>query len=324
MVTLRGMILFALSVLSYNSQAQSLGVEGRVIEQIFVHGQLTETREFQFSAQVNGCSSLISTTNSQTHQRMQVTFENGWLYSLLSDPYPRTNFQQVVVVSDVVPEPAHSGRITPSDLPDDFSNCVAELWLAYASACYFQQQLNDQIRPIYPLDDPNLRREGFTLHGEWTLDDSAPFLPQKVSYFTDGIFRTFTNGKREVFRAPPPFDKGYAQAVYLRKASTNVNGFSIPSQFLFERYAINRGKLVPRVTVEGTLESARATPTPRILRPAFSGKASIADHRFENSNPPVAVLYYSATNGYWPEPRELTTNYLRAAQMERIRTKLPK
>ena len=325
MVIVYQLILFAALTPSWNAHAQSFDLKGSLVETIFLYGRLTETREFQFSMYVNGCECLISTTNSKTQQRVQVAIENGAMYTLWSDPFPMRNPLlpehpgQIVTNANGIPEPNHVGSIHLTDIPDNAQNGVRELWLAYCSGCYFKQQTNGHLLPMYPLEDPTLRLRGFTVAAKWDLDLSPPFLPRGITYSNDGNYRLFTNGKHETVPAPAPFDKGYAHAIFRREASTNVGGFSFPSHFLFERDAIHQGKLVPRVIFEGVLESISATPPRLHPRPEFTTTASIADFRFALSNPPVAVVHFDAKNGRWPDVQDVMTNYLQTVRIMRLK-----
>ncbi|MEO5802982.1 MAG: hypothetical protein ABIR24_05595 [Verrucomicrobiota bacterium] len=231
-----------------------------------------------------------------SHHTAQVAFDAGTVYEL-----------------DSFPSGVRAATIKNVDIPDDDGTCANYFWLAYASACYFEHATNNKLKPIWMLDDPYLVDEQFTVKAKWSNSPQAPHLPKQIVYFSDGIYRHLTDGKRGSYSASAPFNQGYTNALYETLSVTNLSGLEIPSEFKFTRFYISGKELRPRMIVTAKVAEFRTNILPPNFRPRFSGSVDVSDHRLlfpgYPTRPTPRPFSYKAKDGVWPNLKELQPTY---------------
>lgn len=269
-------------------------LQGQLTIDTYLNGQLQRQPYKHFTVVSDGCRWLIESSN-QEEDFYNLKYSDGeLLYNVAripdkafgrseSDRRP-TNQYHVITEANPVPFEDHSG--------------ISLVWLAYCSSCYLNTVYDDRLRPVWMLDDPTLRDEGFTLRANVERYDLQ--LPHHITYINDGFFRTLEHNSRVTFRAPPPFDKGYTNAVYKALQTTNVSGIIIPTQFEFVRYAVSKLKdrfiLGVRVRASGIVTQITSHVTSDDFSPQLEGLTFVQDARFAKANPGLPIMNYHTTN----------------------------
>jgi hypothetical protein len=198
------------------------------------------------------------------------------------------------------------------DRPSKEDQLLQTLWLTYCSSAYLQSITNGKIEPIWLLDNPLLRKQGFTLPGTWTLNELPPHLPSELFYTSDGIYHGYnpdTKQPKEI-KLPVPYNTGYTGAVFRATSTTNLNGIGIPVAFYFERSQTplgNRAPL-PRDQMVGAVESVKAHADVDRFLPPYQGEIWIHDSTEIGKLPPNSVnsnyMIYKGRNGDWPKDKK--------------------
>ena len=148
------------------------------------------------------------------------------------------------------------------------------------------------------------------MEGTWELQAESPSLPARVIYLNDGIRHIISPARvRLTVPYPPPFNSGFTNAEYRVHATTNVDSFRIPAQFVFTRYYAQGNRLFVRTLTQAKVDRAQVGADPFESRPVFTGKAITVDKRFRTADEPVPAVPYWVTNGAWPDPNTLTNAY---------------
>jgi len=206
------------------------------------------------------------------------------------------------------------GRVIPRP-----EGTLAEyVWFAFASHSFFSTLTNqDQVMvPIWSPEDPQIRRQPFTMKVLYELLASAPGLPSRVDFLNDGYYRSYNPVTKAIDVIPlaSPFDKGYTNAVYRVLTVTNIAGYSLPGRFVFTVYSSPIGAneiSFERSVVWGKTEGVSdAAPEKADMRP-FNGLASVVDYRLggvvrlSGQSYPYKYCPYTVTNGLWPDSSQL-------------------
>jgi hypothetical protein len=172
---------------------------------------------------------------------------------------------------------------------------ISAIWLAYASSCYLKSVESNQYKPVWMLDDPTLRAEGFTMHGiSNTLEGN---LPKQLIYLDEGISYARASGHRIILHAPASFRGAVTNAAYRVLETTNIGAFQIPKSFEFQRFGVRRDystHLLAKIT--GSINSLEPVVQLAEQIPNLKGGVFFIDKRFEKSETNVGVFTYSTTN----------------------------
>lgn len=281
-------------------------------------------QNYSFEVCVLNCASRLSTTNSQKSAAFELSCESGVQYRLwtILDASTaaglivnRTGKGSVTITNKYVAE------VEYGEVPPDDGTTLNYLWLAYGSRCYFAGLTTNRLRPIWALDDPALRSDGFTVPGFWKLDPDGG-LPAEVVYMNDGFCRARDSaGKPVVFKWQAPFDQGFTNAAFTVVAATNVGGIMVPLEWNFVRYGIRSeqfgGYQLSKITeTRGRVTTFSVDPVQGPLLPSFSGVAKVSDFSFSGSNYAVPLLEYAVTNGVWPSTEDRFRVYSNAARLQ--------
>ncbi|HUD48239.1 MAG TPA: hypothetical protein VMR33_15510 [Candidatus Baltobacteraceae bacterium] len=235
---------------------------------------------------INPRGGFVPHTNETDRLSVEVGIENGSIYNLAR--FYSEDGCRIAASIDAFRAPM-----------DDVASQVNYLWFAFVSSSYFRQQTNNLLEPIWTLDDYQLREQHFKVLAGWSLNEVAPFLPKRVTYYSDGNLRGRVNGTSYVGLAPSPYDHGFTNFIYEELSATNSGGLEIPKEFRFTRYGFVRDSLTPIVIVSGRVDQFTPNASATVFTPPYTGGIEIADKRFALSNPPVDMVLFPASNGNW-------------------------
>ncbi len=280
-------------------------VTGSISYETFILDRVQFSSKKDFKVSVGDCRWRILTKDVTHGDTVEIGFEEGIAYRLNNS---------VKVGSNVL-----SALIESEEVPAGDASLISYLWLAYASSCYFSAVTNDWLTPVWIQDDPNLRYERFKVQAKWEIEGLPP-LPSRVEYFNDGIFRVYhpVKNERVSFAARAPYKQGYVNAVYQVVEQVHAAGLTLPTKFVFTRYAIPPPSNTNAVPVVGSgvigtnhlmvrsvirVDDSRVTPgvSTVTFRPEFQATLTYMDRRFAYSNPAVVNVLNVISNGQWPE-----------------------
>jgi hypothetical protein len=221
-----------------------------------------------------------------------------------------------------------SATIQKSDVPRAGASMANYVWLAFASGMALAGSTNNQLRPLWRLDDPLLVREGFRVHCNWEVSSSRPGLPKWLEMHDDGTLR-WRDGSGRRFSEPraAPFGNGYSRLRYRAIVLTNFNGLVLPESARISVFdpsptAITTNDLFEAVRVQIDSITFRRGPSPQLMSD-LRGTTHIDDERFARPDAGVHVLRYTTTNSTWPaaDDRQLTAMASQEARRLRVRPK---
>lgn len=214
----------------------------------------------------------------------------------------------------------YSEAIEDDDVPSSDTSGASFIWLAYASGCYLASVTNEQYKPVWLLDDRDLRKENYTVKGE--LELLNPLFPKELVYFSDGVIRARYQGQRVVVkpRGMPPGETRYVtNAVFRVLETTNVGNIDFARRFQFERFAVLPNYQTILVSkISGLIHEIELAVQAQELEPSLRGTAFVQDMRFEKSEPKVGEIRYRITNSTF-----LATNHptvLREKKIGKLKT----
>jgi len=284
-------------------RAQQFEVEGRLTYSVYVSGKLMGTVPKNFTVQVSGCESLYRSEMPDTKGSIQVATDGNGLFRVDNIP-----------TDGGASSTRHGGFVENRRFPRDDGSNINYLWLAYGSACYFDDITDNMADPIWMLDDPKREGDRAKVKALWQRDNGERLLRQ-ISYFGDGFWHTRdVSGASLVIKMPPPFDQGFTNATYQVIRFTNFLGNFIPTEFVFTRYGVHPSRKghadiakVSETHAEVTL--VKALPSSFTLMPHLNGSTLIIDMRFKNTSSNIMEMGYIITNGNWKTTNELIAQY---------------
>jgi hypothetical protein len=289
-------LLFTIEMCLANGMAQSYKADGRMTYMVRnPHGALDIMCHFTFTIWVNGRKWFIETSvnGRKDLEPYEDAYDGQYVYSL-------TTF------IDKLGAPHSSGIIESNDVPQESSFYASPIWLALGSSHYFQSITNNLFQPIWHLSDITLRNKRFSDVGKWIKQDASPFLPEEVTYYSDGkIYFTDSYGNSRVSRYPAPYDNGFIEAEYNVITHTNVGGITLPQHFVFIRYmprpyGRSTNDTVIMCKYDGTVTNISSENIREGYIPVLSPPTYVDDRRFGVAAKPVTDVEYVATNSWWP------------------------
>ncbi|MDR3457140.1 MAG: hypothetical protein P4N60_06810 [Verrucomicrobiae bacterium] len=299
------MIIAAIIVLfevpSYSEEFQAEGVVN--IKHMDERGNVTQQQSETFKVDVKGCQWFIVTTPYPLAAKADII---GWEIGSKGDNEicQVAKFNQQTLRADSFNNSV--GFVERGVVPDNVAgNQVSELWLAFASGCYFDGLTNNMMKPVYDEMDPSMRGRYEVVKSRWQRFESSPKLPQRVVY-TNNQIEGFYKGKTVKRPAPHPFENGYDRAEYESSSTTNVGGLVLPRKFSFKEYAVIQtakadSHLVLYRVVEGYLTAAEPVCERTVFLPSLTDASYVDDARFARLPHPVISLSYMVTNRVWPQ-----------------------
>lgn len=273
------------SVAFPDEQLQAFKIKGRILYEVFLANGTNSHWTRDFNVTVQDCGWIIESVDTVSGQYAFSTRTNGLIYYVTGVNLNRkpilNNYAVVVENNDVPPSSDVSG--------------ISAIWLAYASSCYFKSVEGNQYKPVWMLDDPTLRAEGFTMHG--ILNTLEGNLPKQLVYLDEGIRYARVSGHRIILHAPASFRGAVTNAAYRALETTNIGTFQIPKSFEFQRFGVRRDYstyLLAKIT--GAITSLEPVVRLEEQIPNLKGGIFFIDKRFEKSETNVGVFTYSTTN----------------------------
>jgi len=286
--------LFFLSSAAFsNEPPPTFKARGRILYEIFLPGYTNSSWVRNFTVTVRDCEWVIESVDTNGGNFVLNIRTNGLMYNVSAvnadKKTDQNNYFAVVEDNDVPPSSDTSG--------------ISVLWLAYASASYMQSVEGGQFKPVWMLDDPTLRAEGYTVSG--IVDPLEGHLPRHLFYLDKGVRYARANGHRIILRAPASFHGAVTNARYDALTVTNLGGFQIPRTFEFQRFAVGPDyttRLLARIT--GWTTSLEPAVPFDAQMPDLSGGILIVDKRFETTDTNVGVFTYHTTNQIFIAPTD--------------------
>lgn len=298
----QGLLMFIAAVAA---NGQDFEVSGSMTVASFTLNRKV-TQHFEIA--VNGCRSLILSSNTDAHTGYLEMRPAGFV--AMTNETDRVSVEVGIEEGTTYRLTRFSGKggvktaasIDAFDVPADEVSGINYLWLAYASSCYFKTQTNDLLKPIWTLDDSELKKQHFKVKANWSLNENMPFLPRNVRYYSDGKRRYRTGGIASTNLAPPPYDHGFTNFTYEELSSTNAAGIEVPTEFRFIRYGFGGTRILkPIVVATGKIDRFAPGVSVSVFRPPFTGPINIIDKRHPWFNPAKDDFIYPAQDGNWAD-----------------------
>lgn len=135
-----------------------------------------------------------------------------------------------------------TGFIENVPVPSDWgAACVQHVWMAYASACYYQSLTNSEVYSFSLISGLRGHRLRYKETAKWTLHDQKPHLPSFIEMTSAGIRNVNAEGKLTLQNYGAPFEKGYTEGQYEVDSYTNVQNYTFPKTYNYRGYIIGNG-----------------------------------------------------------------------------------
>ncbi|HWQ91084.1 MAG TPA: hypothetical protein VN673_05395 [Clostridia bacterium] len=194
-----------------------------------------------------------------------------------------------------------TGVVQGCSYPDSgFGSHSALIWLAYCSHDHIRSQTRNSLPYVWK-QGPDLAKPEDVIQSKTSLSDARPNLPTKVDFYNKGFGFALRGSNAVIEPLLPPFNDGYANAVYEALAWTNVDGFSVPKSFALTVWAPKPDGRVPSdlrmfAQAAGKTTLVRFPCSRTNFVPALPVTTCISDER--------SGLQYLVQAGQWP----MTTN----------------
>ena len=322
---------------SANTRASEYALAGRIYEErVNGAGQVSEAKSRTFLVCVKDCWWFIRTEQSEPGKlagARETGSTNGHEIFDLFIPAAPALAQQKDSNPKSGPRPPQrlhgEGTVVSNAVPascDESDLFTSHLWLMCASSCFFRAQTNREIPPLYDINACVLHDNNLTMEAQWDLSKHSPALPAFVAYMNTRGYPTFDKaGQRTYIPLPPPYNRGFTNAVYAIVGVTNLNGLALPTGFTFQRFEpanAGRRKEDLRVVVRGFAVITNVSPecSRKEFLPSANGNL-IIDRRLMNAQPPIAAIRYLARKDRWLTLEEVTAirkTKLRRTGQERL------
>ncbi len=200
------------------------------------------------------------------------------------------------------------GRVSTGSYPWAVNEpAIRFLWFGLASAEHLDRLPADRCEPFYLLETwPDHAAQVFL-----ERTPAAPRLPARAVFLSDGVIDS-TRRSARVLRYPPPFDKGFTNAVYSVTRSTNRNGMVLPLAaevvvYLGRPEARSDAEVQPAYVFSFAVTNLEEATAPRTFQPALPGLTLVSDERFAtDTNLALRQLLYTTTR--WRELNEVSNS----------------
>ena len=192
-----------------------------------------------------------------------------------------------------------SGFVEKAEVPQAATSSGApQVWLAYASSCYFGRLTNNLAIPVWSVENRVLRASGYTVPVAIRWSEKCPAAVERIDYFYDGKHYS-EDGLPIATVYPPPYDSGYWKGIFRATSFTNVDDICVPHSFVYEGYRPSPdGKttndLRKVLTIEGSLSSLVPELPHQQIAPFKITR--LEDMRHLNTNIRFGV-FYTMTDG---------------------------
>jgi len=289
-----------------------------------------KTNSIGFYVEVLGTKYRIKIVTSDSDDRYyEYTSEDGVMYILhhVTGISRSLNNRHDTRTNDAFPV-----RIEEREIPPNDGTRAQFVWLALASHSFFANLTSNYMAPIWSPEDPQTRRQPFSMPVVPELFRESPRLPLKVSFLNDGVYRSYNPATKRLDEIPlnPPFDRGYTNAVYQAIVITNTPKNTLPAEFVFVVYSspLNPGELpFERVMIRGMVNEVGDFAPGGARMGTFSGRASVVDYRVKGvvrTSGRIGEYKYAAypvTNAAWLNSNQLAVINKRTEKKEALRLK---
>jgi hypothetical protein len=267
--------------------------EGQILYEVVLPSgeQRHWTRDFKVT--VEGCKWLVESYSKADDQyslqmRTDKLILSCWRVNQSHDP----------ALND------YSATVEENDVPRSGVEGISAIWLAYASGCYLQSAASNHYKPIWLLDDPSLRKEGYAVPG--MLESLPGNLPRQLVYLNDGvIYARALDGNRAIVRAPKSFKGALTNAIYRVLTTTNIGNLLLPASFEFQQFMVRPDfktypvEMITKVT--GVLKSLKSGVRFDEQLPDLHGTTYITDGPISYRSPNFYSLMEKYMTGLKPQ-----------------------
>ncbi len=170
------------------------------------------------------------------------------------------------------------GAVDPEQVPTSpLMPHLGVAWFATASSCYLNSAAGTLLpphsaTPVHVREQVIIRR-----------NEVEPQLPRYVAFLSDGYDHRF-DGTAAKF--PPPFDKGFTNAIFEVLRFTNVAGLELPAAFSLRSFQPGPSGLESLFECAGEVEQVRAECSLRSFLPEIPAgrEGQVRDFRFVSAN----------------------------------------
>lgn len=154
---------------------------------------------------------------------------------------------------------------------------VPVIWLALASTCYLDRAGTSSLVAVY---SASVARAPVAV--KVMRKDEPPRLPEKIFFLSDGYDRRVGQPRKW----PPPYDKGFTNAIYEATAFTNIAGLNLPLHFTVRVLRPGPRGLETDIEYYGDVDNIRPTCALKEFGPIMPSGASaqISDFRFVSAD----------------------------------------
>ncbi len=271
------------------SGAEIFTARGELRYTAYSESRGTSILERRFEVSVSNCNWTI-----QTDLVDNPTIVSFW------DCFDGTNLFSIACFAEGSSSASDSaGTVEKTEVPQlTHSTGAPQVWLAYASPCYFRSLTSNLAVPLWSTGNRILRASGYRVPVSIRRSDECPSMIEEISYYSDGISYAH-DGIPIGTELQAPYNKGFQRAVYRVLSATNVQGLCVPMSFVYEEFRpIANGRttndLFKMLTIEGGIFSLVPEPQNPLKR-GFS-RSRIEDLRRVDTNSPMGIVY-TMTNG---------------------------
>jgi hypothetical protein len=231
----------------------------------FALGNVMKEEPVSFKVYVRDCQWLIHITQQNAHTKyLEIGFDGRTMYySAMLDEK---------VVANITPKPdLWTGGLSLDVVPFHGSQPnIPVIWLALASSCYLDDA-KDHLIPPYSTDLVRARLPAFVFR----MSD-LPKLPQAIIFLDDGFDRKFGVPRQR----PPPYDKGFTNAIYTVNSFTNVGSYSLPREFNLKVFLPVSSNIKLFAEYNGIVDNVRPECSLTNFIPEIGGIGFVNDQRF--------------------------------------------
>jgi hypothetical protein len=266
----------------------------------------------------------ISVRDGNWFVRIKVNAEGAYDYQEAS--YDSTNLYYVGSMEQILKNKRAEGIAVGQNiatgwiykrpiLHTTFAHEVGIIWLAYASAYYFQALTNDMAEPVISIGVSSgvyNEQHDYKQRVEWSTFEGKLNLPRKAVYFEDGVRRPLqpllSRTKTEL-HYPSPYDRGYTNAIFRVLQTTNLEGFTVPVVAELETFVpLSGGRKATDLAkinhyyLIGTNFAPRGAMAG--MQPKLPGVTAVSDARFLEK---AGVFSYLRETGWLSEREAMET-----------------
>ena len=180
------------------------------------------------------------------------------------------------------------------------------IWIAFASACYFESHAAEQ---LYEVPFSDYISSDTVLAGQRPIVErakmlpfrSSPHLPRSLAYYTEKLAEQYS------VTVPLGLARAFTNVVYEAIAYTNVDGFKFPTGAILSIFRPNprqTGAIIPQLCLkfQMSITNVALGTSLESFRPQLPGNTVVNEQRF-NKGTGASFEYF--TSNRWPSTAEL-------------------